>query len=324
MLPAMANTLNIKLRPFSIRHRRLLNDRSLEDLPAQVRHRLWSTLCTVSETFDFHHDDNPGYRDSSSDLREAQALYGRLLGVPDDSFLDDLENRVICGATQDCFDVLECFCAWLDSAGNRMPIAQRAINETLTDFHLPWRMSEGLVFQVDHDYLEDEILAEVAPLLGLAEFHGAHDEFIKARDYLTDGNARDAISYANASLESALKTALGGCPKIGKELVYEYAEKGLMTGLPMDKAKEVQHSLRALLTLRNSLAAHGQGEKVLDVPRDYAVLAVGLAAVLNAFVTRQHLAREGVSVPKQLPKTAPAPAPTKLNEVPAWDDDIPF
>lgn len=322
MLPAMDDTLSIKLRPFSIRHRRLLNDQTLEDLPSPVRHRLWTTLNAVDESFDVYHADNPRYRDSWSHLRRTQTLFDRLRGIPEDDIDDTLQYRVLGGTTADCFDVLECFCAWLSAASNRMPIAQQAINETLNDFHLPWRMSEGLVFKVDHDYLEDEILSEVAPLLGLAEFHGAHDEFIKARDYLTDDNARDAIGYANASFESALKTALGGCPKTGKELVQEYANKGLLVGLPLNKGQEVQKALTGLTTLRNALAGHGQGEKVLDVPRDYGVLAVGLAAVLNAFVTRQHLAREGVSITKP----TPAPKLAKLPEVPAWDpdDDIPF
>lgn len=316
----MTDTLDIRIKPFTIRHRRLLSDWNLEGLPERAKQRLWSTLEAFNESFEDYHPDNPGYTWHASDLTRCRALYARLLGIPEDSDEDNLHYQVINGQTKTCFDILECFCAWLDAAGDRMPKVQRAINDTFDDYHLPWRMAEGRIFQVDDAYLEDEILADVTPLLGLAEFHGAHDEFMRARDYLTDGNARDAIGYANASVESALKTVLGGCAKTGKELVQEYANKDLMN-LPLPKAQEVQKALTAVTTLRNALAWHGQGPSVLPIPHEYGVLAVGLAAVINTFVTRQHLARQNKEPPKKLPAKSAVPAVAE----PEWDDsDIPF
>lgn len=48
----------------------------------------------------------------------------------------------------------------------------------------------------------------MSPILALANFQGAKDEFQRARNALLDGNARDAIFYAGASVEIVFKAAL--------------------------------------------------------------------------------------------------------------------
>ena len=319
----MTDQLDIVLTPFSLRHRRLLNDRAFEDLPLILRNRLWSTVRELSEPYYFSLPDNPSWVNNSSDLEQAELLYDRLLGRMDDDGENSLGALIVRGRTEECLDVLECFCAWVDGAGNRLPRAQKAFNRAFQDFNQPWRMSEGQFFQVDNDYLEDEILAQASPLLALAEFKGAHDEFMRARDHLTEGNTRDAIGYAHASVESTFKAAIGSAgKKYGNDLTQTYANADLLTGLPKGKAQAIQKALSPTATLRNELSGHGQGEDILDIPHEYGVLAVGLAAVINAFVTRQHLSRIELATP---PRPSPTEARIDAPKTQNWDlDDIPF
>jgi hypothetical protein len=319
MLPAMDESLDINFKPFSLRHRRLYQDWPLERPPEQVRWRLWNSLKALSEGYDI--TTETGWVHHSTDIEQAEALYARLAGLPDDSQAADFGNMLILGETQACFDALECFCAWVHHISDRLPRTQRLINETLRDFGLPWRMSEGLIFQVDNDFLEDEVLAEVTPLLGLVEFEGAKEEFTKARDHLTEGNVRDAIFYAHASVESTYKAALGGSSKVGIELAQAYANAGLLRGLPKEIGQSVQKALMPTAILRNQLGGHGHGEKVLDVPHEYGELAAGLAAVINTFVSRQHLTR----VEDRTPRGLTSGQPKSLPEPDFFDDsDIPF
>jgi len=319
MLPAMDESLDINFKPFSLRHRRLYQDWPLERPPEQVRQRLWNSLKSLSDGYDITTETN--WVHHSTDIEQAELLYARLVGLPADSQAVDFENMLVLGETQACFDALECFCAWVHHISDRLPRVQRIINETLRDFRLPWRMAEGLVFQVDNDFLEDEVLAEVVPLLGLAEFEGAKEEFARARDHLTDGNVRDAIFYAHASVESAYKAALGGSSKVGADLAQAYANAGLLQGLSKEIGQSVQKALMPTATLRNQLGGHGQGEKVLDVPYEYGELAIGLAAVIDTFISRQHLQRiEERTLKKPVSrKVAPSPEPDFFD-----DSDIPF
>lgn len=172
---------------------------------------------------------------------------------------------------------------------------------------------------VDNAFLEDEVLAEVSPLLALAEFDGAKAEFQQARNALVDGKARDTIVYAAASVESTYKAALGGSSKVGIELVQAYVNANLMTGLVKSKAQAIQKSLMPTAVLGNELGRHGHGADVLEVPIEYAELAVSLAASINAFVSKQHLRRKVADKPKPAKKVVEAPAPASFA-----DDDIPW
>ncbi|MDR3446673.1 hypothetical protein [Dyella sp.] len=324
----MDRQLDVKLKPFSLRHRALVAEGRLPDLSPEVRHRLWRTLSLLNEPYGYSTPDNPGWIISSTDLEQIEPLYRRLLGVPlgsDDGGESFLEAKVLNGDVAAVLNVLECFCAWIER--ERLLDTQRVLNDTFRDYATPWRLSDGQAFLVDNDYLEDEVLAGVSPMLALANFQGASAEFQRARNALLDGNARDAIFYAGASVESVFKAALpsGGSSKVGVDLVQAYANADLLDGLPKPKAQAIQRALIPTAVLRNELAGHGHGAEVLHVPVEYAELAVNLAATINTFITRQHLRRFEASLPPETKTVAAADGPsggaatTRLD-----DDDIPF
>lgn len=315
----MDRHLTIRIKPFTVRHKKLVQEGWLPEFPPTTRNRIWSSLSLFNEYFVF--DDDTGYQHNTSDLREAEALYTRVLGIDlaDTQRLQTslLEHVVLHESAWSAFDVIECFCAWIDDS--RLLGVQRALNDTFRDFEFPWRLADGQIFMVDNVFMEDEVLAEASPLLALAEFDGAKTEFKHARNALLDGNARDAIVYAAASVESTYKAALGGSSKVGIELVQAYVNADLMNGLVKEKAQAIQKSLMPTALLGNALGRHGHGADVLEVPIEYAELAVGFAASINAFVSKQHLRRKDVAEPK------PA-KPAKETSAPASfvDDDIPW
>lgn len=327
----MEPQLDIALKPFSLRHRALVAEGQLPDLGPQVRNRLWSTLRLLNEPYGYSEQHNPNWTISSSDFEQVGALYCRLLGVSNDGRDDGetaIEAAILRGKVEASLDVLECFCAWLARVDNtRLQHAQISINEALRDYASQWRLSDAQIFLVDNDYLEDELLAEVSPLLALVEFEGARAEFQRARNALLDGHARDAIFYAAASVESVFKAALPGgkSSKVGIDLAQAYANAGLLDGLPKPIAQAIQKALMPTAVLRNELAGHGHGAEVLDVPIEYAELAINLAAATNAFITRQHLSRLEVSLPNDAVTEEAAKNIRSKATASEWhDDEIPF
>lgn len=317
----MDRHLEIRIKPFSLRHRNLVSEGWLPQIGHEARNRIWETLQIDDEPYYYSTPDNPSWVNNSSDLEEVDSLYVRLLGLGPNARSavkgNVLESVIRSGEVAAVLDVLECFCAWIGE--DRTMHSQRLLNDVFRDFACQWRMSEGQAFLVDNDFLEDQILAEAGPLLALAGFEGARDEFQKARNALTDGNSRDAISYAGASVESAYKAALNNSPKVGSDLVQAYANANLLDGLPKPKAQAVQKALMPTAVLRNELAGHGHGTEVLHVPIEYAELAINFAASINTFVSRQHLRRLGA---KESPKKTVA---TAVEPNIDWtSDEIPF
>jgi len=315
----MDRHLTIRLKPFTIRHKRLVQEGWLPEFPAATRNRIWATLSLFNDFFVI--EDDSGYEHNTSDLNEVETLYTRLLGIDvsnkRSSGTSLIERVVLRESAWSTFDVIECFCASIDDS--RLMDVQRALNDTFRDFEFPWRLADGQIFMVDNAFMEDEVLAEASPLLALAEFDGAKTEFKQARNALQDGNARDAIVYAAASVESTYKAALGGSPKVGIDLVQAYVNADLMTGLVKEKAQAIQKALMPTAVLGNALGRHGHGAEVLEVSIEYAELAVSLAASINAFVSKQHLRRKDLDKPRPATPVVEAPAPVSFA-----DDDIPF
>jgi hypothetical protein len=287
----------------------------------RLRARLWSTLGNLNEPIYYSTPDNPNWVHNSDLLDQSEILLSRLLGIG--QYKEgirqpaDLHSLISNGSAEHIFDLLEAFYAETPS-GKRHTI-QRAINDAFADFACPWRLSDGMLFRVDSEFLEQDVLSRTTELLGGDQFKGASDEFNIARDKLTDGAVRDAISYASHSFESTLKAATGLAAGDASTLIAQFIKDGNMDDLPADKAKAVAKSLQGVSILRNELGGHGQGAVVLDPSRAYAELAVHLAGSANQFIIEQYLRKN----------PPPAPAVARPDDQANFlkdeiDDEIPF
>jgi hypothetical protein len=194
---------------------------------------------------------------------------------------------------------------------------QAEINEGMLAFHCPWRLSDGQFFQVDSDFLDQEINQKTEGLLREHGFQGAHDEFRSALEDLSGDEPKDAIIKSCKSFESTLKTATG---KNGDftALQEAFRKAGFMDDIPEDDAKAIcKQVLGSLPTLRNKLGGHGQGDQIVHVPRPYALLAVYLAGALNQFVVELYLL-------KKKPGEDTSQGQQDSPELDAEPDDIPF
>lgn len=306
-----------RLRPFSLRHAKALSSGTIQVfLGEQLRRRLWSTLVDCNEPVYYSEPHNPNWMINSSVMEESEPTLCRLLGIDlydgDRRVPTNLNTLVMTGEPAHVFDLLEVFHA--ESPTDSRVLLQRALNDAFVDFVCPWRLSDGMLFRVDSEFLEQEVMERAMGLLNVSQFEGAREEFKTARDHLTDGATRDAIVYAAHSVESTLKAITGAVSGVAGDLLRQFADDGFMDDLPAAKTRAVAKALGCAAILRNELGGHGQGATVLDVPRPYAELAVHLAAAINHFVIAQHLR-----------KTPPVPelaAEGTANEL--TDEDIPF
>lgn len=196
---------------------------------------------------------------------------------------------------------------------------QAEVNDAMLAFSCAWRLSDSKFFQIDSQFLHEELIQKAEDVLSKVGFEGAHDEFQQAREHLSEPRSKDAVLYAFKSFESALKTTVHKHDGDISALLLEFREQGFLDDIPDAQAKAIcKQVLPSIATLRNQLGGHGQGAAVVDVPKAYAVLALHLAGALNQFVVEQYLR-------KQPTKTAPVAAPEGESFLERMgDDDVPF
>lgn len=318
------NRPTIRHRPFSLRHAKAIHAGRIQiDLSADLRRRIWSTLQDRNEPIYYSEPDNPGWINNSSILEEAEATLGRLLGL--DEYDEngrrqphDLHLLLTRGEASAVFDLLEIAFAYADPGAR--PELQLALNDSFVDFACPWRLSDGMIFRMDSQFLETEVLERATDLLGAPELEGAQAEFLTARDKLTDGSTRDAITYAAHSVESTAKAMLGTNSGVATDLFRQLGAAGFLDDLPASKRAVLTKALNAVGLLRNELGGHGQGASVIDVPRPYGELAVHLAAAINHFLVTQLLRK----TPAPEPEPEIATTPRSTSRPYDINDDIPF
>jgi len=314
------------MAPFSLRHEKALFEKRIKvSLARRVRNRLWDTICQHNESYETISET--GWQQTRTLLEDTELELVRLLGLGQltvDKRKADLESYFKNSYPSNALDVLEQFYVAL---GNHAPgyheracKFQRAINEAMADFGCPWRLSDGLFFKIDAEFLDREIVQKAEDQLRKQGFAGALDEFRMAREDFSGGEFRDAIAKAEYSLESTLKAVTGCNGDLGK-LSESFRKKGFLDDLPPDKQKAIERVLfQGLGVLRDQLGSHGQGEQKIDVRRPYATLALHFSGALTQFIIDQHLRKQPPPVQEAEPSLDQDPDP----ELDAEPDDIPF
>jgi hypothetical protein len=288
------------MTPFSLRHQKALRENRIKvSLGWKVRDRLWATMESYNESY--YSNDN--WNEQTTLLYDTQKALMRLLGsrqlaiLNDGKFIEtDFETYFTRGFPVNALDVLEVF---VDVLGNHVPgydkrawAFQREENDAMTDFECPWRLSDGLFFQIDSAFLDHEIVQKAEDQLRKHGFAGALDEFREARDDLSGGEHKDAIAKAGKSVESTLKIVTDRNGDLGK-LIEAFQKLGFLDDLPDERQRAILKPIFCSLgVLRNELGSHGQGEQKIAVSRPYAALAVQFAGAITQFVIEQYLRKQ--------------------------------
>ena len=314
---------------FSLRHKKAIKEGRIKvSLSRRVRSRLWATICDFDESYTYRPNPNDNWIAETTILADTERELLRLLGFDRLTvFIDkknkdtDLESFFKLGYPSNALDILERFFHIL---GGHAPgyktkawEFQQKVNESMEDFECPWRLSDGLFFKVEAEFLVREVIQKAEDQLRQQGFSGALDEFRAARDDLSGAEYRDAILKAGQSFESTLKIVTGSSSgDIGK-LAELFQKAEFMDDLPLEKQKAIVKPIsQCLAVLRNELGGHGQGAQKITVERPYASLALHFAGALHQFVIDQYLRKQ------------PPPEPIKDTDLPVeFDeeaDDIPF
>lgn len=311
--------------PFSLRHGQALKERRIRvSMSEALRNRLWMTIQTFNRSFYYRPDPNDNWNQETDLIDETERKLMRLLGkLPlkvktiEGEEKSGIEAYFRNGFPSCALEVIEQFAGELKSHSAEDAFTfQAEVNEAMLVFNCGWRLSDGRFFQVDSQFLHEELVQKAEDVLSKSGFEGAHDEFRQAREYLSEPRPKEAILYAFKSFESAVKTVLDKHNGDITALLLAFRDQGYLDDIPDAQAKAIcKQVLGSIAVLRNELGGHGQGSSIIEVPKPYAVLAIHMAGALNQFVVEQHLRKQ--------PKSATG----SESSVPAGlvgEEDVPF
>jgi hypothetical protein len=165
------------------------------------------------------------------------------------------------------------------------------LNYRLREGGVGYQFENGTIIRVDSQFVHEEITKKALSLLSSEQFSGAEDEFLTGHKHYREGEHKDAIVDAGASVESTMKCI---CDTLG----WQY-EKGARASDLLKVLKEhrlfpdyLDKSFDQLLAilksglpeLRNNEGSHGQGSVPKRVPTHVAAYAIHLAATNIVFL----------------------------------------
>lgn len=287
---------------FSKRCKQSLHDKKFEvSIPCSVKVRLWITLLDYNEMRWESTDTNFNYQVSILEILpgfiEAELGLRELLAFPPEGGEpkpSDIEGFVLRGNYPPyLFDAIEIFYNNLREDKDKF---QTCINSIMEESDLPWRMASGKIFPMDSSYLDEVIMRRASRLLDEIQFHGALEEFERARVDLANSRPEGAIQNANLAVESTIKEILGVQRLKPGELFRGLIDSGIVPeyfkGFLTDFEKNI---LRRVAIIRNEElgVGHGKGPSKEVVPLELAELAVYLSGVLINFLIKQYLSKIG-------------------------------
>lgn len=309
---------------FSQRYLRAIESKALlVEIPEIARRKVWAQLSAFNAPMRIQRDPYDNWTDNSSVLEEAESDlrtehgWERLPVTPypaETQYHEALRLLVLDGEAPYVFDTIEIASGYMDAA--EKDALRQKVNQIFELHDCPWRISDGEFFKLDGDFVGARLASTAHDSLAVNQFAGAAHEYAKARQYLGNGDIREAIFFAGHSFESVMKVLTNLDHANGDRLIKELGVKGYFDDLPETiRAGFMDQVLRALPFLRNKLGGHGQGKDIVAIPPAYGDLAIQIAAAFQNFLITKHLER------------APAPRlesePSAQTKFPA-DDDLPF
>ena len=198
---------------FSKRCKEALNDGTIKvSIPLPVRVRIWKALKDFDcEWRENHYNEWFGLPlEKLPEQMSAELGITQLLAFPEeggDPTPSDMEGFVLRGTyPPHLLDAIELFYENIDEDKNQF---QTRFNDIMEESDLPWRMANGKIFPVDSSYIDEKIMRRASELLYKMQFHGALEEFGRARGDLSNGYSEGAIQNANLAVESVIKEILG-------------------------------------------------------------------------------------------------------------------
>ena len=180
-------------------------------------------------------------------------------------------------------------------SGDEKTDFQSSINAELNRQDIPWLLCDGHMTKIDAEQFEFNLKTKALELereIKSVEpkFQAAYSELLSAIDYFNKGDYMAAITNAGKSYESVLKVVLGVDCENANNLTKAYIESSEAT-LPATM-KGTGFRDKVLMSLpfvrNNSASAHGAGATSVVISKEFANLALNLAATLNTFLVEEY------------------------------------
>ena len=188
---------------------------------------------------------------------------------------------------------------WLDlievwyihlSAGERSPF-QEAINETFSDYDLPWRLVEGQIVRIDSRQFECDLKIKHLKLLQGTTlshplFQSALDEYRLAIEAFNRRDYKGTILNAERSYESVLKIVCDVKMGTASALTERFKESKYIKNIPDEmRGSFKENVLMSLPIIRNKgNVGHGDGLDSIEISKELANLSLNLCASLCTYV----------------------------------------
>jgi hypothetical protein len=304
---------------FSKRCRQALNNKETEvHIPLNVRVRIWKLFEKYDQLFEETTDTGYIYNVTTLELLPDKIISEigckNLIAFPEGEGKaepSDLRGFILRGIYPPyLFDALELFYETIEE-GNEFQY-QRELNDIMEESNLSWRMANGKIFPVNSAYIDEEIIRRSYRLINAVKYHGALQEFEKARIDLVNGDYEGAIQNAYLALESVMKEILNVKKARQGELFRMLIKSDLIPEYHIGFLKAFEKDiLRCVAVMRNEElgVGHGRGSSKSTVPPELAEFAINLSSVLMNFLIKLQLKQVKVNEEKELHTE---------------DDDIPF
>ncbi len=160
-------------------------------------------------------------------------------------------------------------------------------NEICEEEGIGYRWSEGELVRFDSSATHELAVEPAMTLLADSDYANADAEFRRALECYRAGAWRDAITNANAALESVLKLATCRSSGTASSLIVEARKQGLIPSYAEGAAESLVRLMNLVPAVRGQQgSSHGLGDRQVEADEDLAQLVVSTAAAFIIFIAR--------------------------------------
>ena len=163
------------------------------------------------------------------------------------------------------------------------------LNHRFREHGVGYQYESGQIIRVDSEFIHSEAMKPAMKMLSDPIYEGANAEFLSAHKHYRAGENKECLNDCLKSFESCLKSICDRWSWEYKErdtanrLIKLVFDKGLIQSFMESHFSGLISGLKSTLesgvpTVRNKLASHGQGRKIIEVPEHIAAYALHLTA----------------------------------------------
>lgn len=288
---------NVIKKPFSIRHKKLINEKSFNiKLSLQDKRKIINLLNKYNELN--YKIIYTGFMKQSSYFDkvydELLNVYGyeKLKAYKDSKFTEvyNLIEFILGTKTELVLDVIELF---FDHIENEKK--QDFVNDMNNFFQIidvPLRFSfDGEFYIIDSEFVENEILEKAEKLLREENFESAYIHFNDARNRLSSGDYEGTVLKANNALESYLKNLFNQKNASQNDLIKLCIKNNIFPDYYKGFLENFKGIFQSAFTIANQSSRHGQSkvqEEKNKIDGPIANFLLSLVGILIIFIVDRY------------------------------------